>query len=110
MTVLKRSWKERYKGGSRVKKIRNKTMDYEVANPFVAVKFQRCIDELAEDHAPDGDAFYALAYIVEEYSDEIAEDLAEADDDELKETVIEMENEIAEEREQFLNSQNIFDR
>ena len=110
MTTLKRGWKERRKGGSRIKKVRNKSMDYEVDNPFVAVKLQRFIDEIAEDHAPEGDAFYALAYIVEEHADEIADGLADADRDELEELVIDMEDEIAEEREQFLNSQNMFDQ
>jgi len=103
MTTLEHTWRERR--GGKATRIANKEMDYTIENPFVGVKFQRFIDALAEDDCPEDRAFYALAYIVEEYEDEIADALADADADELRETVVDIEDEIAAERARGLDGQ-----
>ena len=76
--------------------VAGKTHDVEVGNPFVGAELSDYIsEELARDELA---GWYALAYLLEEHSDELAEEAADMTEEELAEYVTDIEERRAEHR------------
>lgn len=80
-------------GGKRVNKS-GSTYELKINNPLVGIGFSKLLQEC--DNNDYVDNFYLLAYIIEEYGDQLIEDLEDKKEDDLKEYVIDVEAQQAE--------------
>lgn len=90
MTTLKHGYREPGKRGKK-KIVRNKRING-LDNPHVGSE----LGDLFTDVGGSVNDFYIAAYIIEEYGDEIRDDLKDADEDDLRKHVIDIEERQAE--------------
>lgn len=87
MTTLKHAYRERSaKGGTKI--VKGKTVAG-LDNPLVGSAFIDFLDDATDDRYLDN--FYAAAYIIGEYGDQIRDDLEDLDKEDLREYVIAVE-------------------
>jgi len=85
--TLEHGYYERRNGRKTLR--RGKTING-VDNPWVGQEFGEW-QRAAREHCPENDAWYAIAWLIEERGDELLDELAEVDDETLREAVVEIE-------------------
>lgn len=93
MTTVKRRWKETRGGKTAI--VSGKTINGS-ENPFVGSQLGHYRSRAADEV---GDAFYAVAYLIEEYGDDAIEEVAEMSKEERKEYVGAIEKRLADDDE-----------